>query len=200
MAASFGCFAPAHSSAFRLSISTACGYIPLEEEIQAGWDVVGGENDIPGAINCPRCGSLLIPMLGYREMTIDEALHKGDEERATGTSGGVADFDSLPPQIGPELETPDASYVTYISPTTLRLSLERHIAENGEEVLDREHLKSIDPELFYNFWWYCARFSLPLPLPVQHVDGKDPGHFCLFAAWYVKCNMFCRIDLAPLLK
>lgn len=124
-------------------------------------------------------------MLGYKEMTIDQALNNTGEARATVCSrnGVVADFDRLPPQIGPVLETPDASYVTYVSPTTLRLSLERHIAENGEEVLDREYLKSIDPELFYNFWWYCARFSLPLPLPISTTSDKDPMHSCMFAAW-----------------
>ena len=35
------------------------------------------------------------------------------------------------------------------------------------------------PQTFYNFWWYCARFSLPLPLPVTVVDGHVPSHSIL---------------------
>lgn len=114
-------------------------------------------------------------------------------------SASVADFDDLPPQIGPVLEAPDASYVTYISPSSLRLSLERHIEEHGEEVLEREHLKAIDPELFYNFWWYCARFSLPLPLPTSiSISGdKQPIHCCAFAAWYVM-NLHAFADVVYL--
>jgi hypothetical protein len=142
-------------------------------------------------------------MLGFKEMSVAQAL-KGFESppqvvKSEGAS--VADFDELPPQIGPSLETPDvpdASYVTYISPSSLRLSLERHIEEHGEEVLEREHLKAIDPELFYNFWWYCARFSLPLPLPTAISDDKQPLHCCAFAAWYdMKLPRFCRFCVSP---
>jgi hypothetical protein len=163
----------------------ACGYIPLEEEVQAGWDVFGGEHDIPGAIDCPRCGAALVPMLGYKDMSVDEAMQEANKPpKATAMSSEGADFNDLPPQIGPVLDTTDASYVTYVSPASLRLSLERHVTEHGEAVLERERLKAIDPELFYNFWWYCARFSLPLPLPVSIADGRDPSHYCTFAAWY----------------
>ena len=52
----------------------AYGYIPLEEEVQAGCDVYGGENDIPGAINCLRCGEMVIPKLGCRTLSIGAAL------------------------------------------------------------------------------------------------------------------------------
>lgn len=141
---------------------------------------------MPGAISCPRCGVLLIPMLGYKELSIDEAL-VGPEEPTTSRPDGteIADFANLPPQIGPVVDDTDASYVTYVSPASMRSSLERHIEEQGEAVLERENLKAIDPELFYNLWWYCARFSLPLPLPVSMVEGKDSKHYCAIAAWYV---------------
>jgi hypothetical protein len=175
-----------HIIAFIFLIA-ACGYIPLEEEVQAGWDVLTGENHAPGAITCPRCGSMLIPMLGYKEISVEEALKTSNEPRQAKAhdSEGLADFDTMPPQIGPIVDTTDASYVTYISPASLRLSLERHIAEHGEAALEREHLRAVDPELYYNFWWYCTRFSLPLPLPVAIKEDKKPKHYCTFAAWYV---------------
>ena len=168
---------------------TACGYIPLEEEIQAGWDVLGGENDVPGSISCPRCGVLLIPMLGYKELSLDEALI-GPEDPAKSRPCGteIADFASLPVQIGHVLEDTDASYVTYVSPASMRSSLERRIREHGETVLERENLRAMDPELFFNLWWYCARFSLPLPLPVS--VGKNSTHYCTIAAWYVLFTIF----------
>ena len=165
--------------------------------MQAGWDVPNGENDIPGAICCPRCGALLIPQLGYKEMSVDEALSVAEnpvkllKARLDGTSTDIADFARLPPQIAPMVERTDASYVTYVSPASLRSSLERLIDEHGEAVLDRDSLKVLDPELFYNLFWYCARFSLPLPLPISTAEDKDPKHYFLLGAWYVllqKCS------------
>ena len=160
----------------------SCGYIPLEEEVMAGWDMVVGENDVLGAISCPRCGSMIIPMLGYRELSVEEALQMKEPSPQNISD---ADFSGLPPQVGPYIDPGKnkASFVTYISPATLRLSLERYIDEMGESVLSRERLKELDPEVFYNLYWYCARFSLPLPLPV-HRDGETlPTHCIAFAAW-----------------
>ena len=59
-------------------------YIPLDEEmIQAGWKTSTSSetntntnintNGIPGAIDCPRCGSVTMPMIGYRVMNLSEA-------------------------------------------------------------------------------------------------------------------------------
>lgn len=144
---------------------------------------MGGENDIPGAINCPRCGVLLIPMLGYQEMTIDEALATDGGTKLRHEATRVADFADLPPQIGPIVEDTNAAYVTYISPASLRSSIERHVQDHGETILERSNLKAFDPELFYNLWWYSARFSLPLPLPVSAAQGKDSKQYCAIAAW-----------------
>jgi DENN (AEX-3) domain/uDENN domain/dDENN domain len=164
-----------------------CMYIPFDEEIQAGWDVVGGDHDIPGAIGCPRCGSLIVPMLGYRSMSLSEALEVESGVSDAASAMG-ADFASLPPQLRPFASDPerlDASYVAYISPATLRRSLEQYVEEYGQEALDRETLREHDPELFVNFWWYCARFSLPLPLSVPATDrsGNPSFHDCAVAAW-----------------
>lgn len=166
-----------------------CSYIPLEEEVQSGWDVVGGENEIPGSICCPRCGSLMIPMLGYKEVSLKEALSPGFYDSSKTTSREQPPdwkaFEGLPPQITPFIDPPSSDdgkslFVTYVSPATLRVALERQV-EKGEGSLDRDSLKDQDPELFYNFWWYCARFSLPLPLPVD--VSKKPKHYLAFAAW-----------------
>ena len=53
----------------------------------------------------------------------------------------------------------------------------------GEGVLSRERLKELDPEVFYNFFWYCARFNLPLPLPTAKDGEAAPKHCIAFAAW-----------------
>ena len=121
----------------------------------------------------------MIPMLGYKEMSIEEALREYLEPTENPDQDVTADFESLPPQIRPIVDAADASYVTYVSPSSLRLSLESHVAAEGESGLEREHLRDLHPELYYNFWWYCARFSLPLPLPVCN----SPKHYCTLVAW-----------------
>lgn len=162
----------------------SCSYIPLEEEVQAGWDVVGGEHDIPGSILCPRCGSLILPMLGFRELSFSEALCV-DISSSRGCS--VADFSNLPPQIRPIVDSPSpeekVEYVTYTSPTSLRLALEQYVEEFGEEILDREKLKQLNKEVYYNFLWNCARFSLPFPLPTAIRDNGRIVHYCVFSGW-----------------
>jgi len=77
-------------------------------------------------------------------------------------------------------EIREASYVTYLSPATLRLQLERHVEEHGEQVLERHRLRELDPEVFFNLWFYSSRFSLPLPLPISH---QDPKHYCAMVGW-----------------
>eukprot|EP00934_Nitzschia_sp_Nitz4_P007696 Nitzschia sp. Nitz4//scaffold68_size99682//38550//44354//NITZ4_004562-RA/size99682-snap-gene-0.8-mRNA-1//-1//CDS//3329556587//7686//frame0 len=173
----------------RTKACDSCGYIPLDEEVQAGWDIVGGENDVPGAVSCVRCGSLLVPKLGYRSLSMEEAIRLGasDQPPMVAEETVSADFSSLPPQLRPTIDDSNCSYVTYVSPATLRLSLERHIAEHGEEILERERLRKHDPEIFYNLWWYCARFSLPLPLPVGQ-DG-DTTHCWAMASWDSQVSM-----------
>ena len=163
----------------------SCCYIPLEEEMQAGWDVVGGENEVPGSVACPRCGNLIVPMLCYRELSLAKALKC---EAPLASSCSLADFGELPPQISPLVDIADGgddsvSYVAYLSPSSLRVSLEQYVEEYGEEVLEREKLKELDPGVFYNLWWYSARFSLPLPLPISLRDDNKFVHYSAFVAW-----------------
>ena len=181
----------------RTQACESCSYLPLDEEVQAGWDVVGGQSDIPHTVSCPRCGSLVLPMLGYKEMSLREALGPPGSDAAHETADG------LPRQIVSHGSAKDSSFstefVTYLDPASLRTSLERYVHEEGECALDRDGLRERDPELFYNFWFYCARFSLPLPLPIS-TDGAV--HYCAFAAWdesiaFHGCNSGARA-LAPL--
>lgn len=158
-----------------------CGYIPLEEEIQAGWDIVGGVNEVPGSVECPRCSSFIIPMLGYKEFSLKDAsqIESSQPTQSPKTGGDVL----LPPQLSDYVDIAQhdgASFVTYICPATLREALEHYIEEYGEQILERSRLKELDPEVYYNFSWYCARFSLPLPLPT---DGDTSHHSCTFASW-----------------
>lgn len=155
----------------------SCSYVPLDEEIQSGWDVVG--SDIPHTVSCPRCGSPLLPMLGYKEMPLRTALKPPVSNAAHETDGG------LPRQIVSHGAVDDdnsgsSGFVTYLDPVALRTSLERYVHEEGEGSLDRDGLRERDPELFYNFWFYCARFSLPLPLPIS---SEGAMHYCAFVAW-----------------
>mmetsp|Transcript_14183 Transcript_14183/g.22158 ORF Transcript_14183/g.22158 Transcript_14183/m.22158 type:complete len:481 (-) Transcript_14183:304-1746(-) len=173
----------------------SCSYTPLDEEVQGGWDVVGGELEIPGAIACPRCGAMVVPMIGYREMSIEEALQTEEEEANLNKTPENDDCAPLPVQVRPldnnDESDQNASFVTYLSPVSMRESLERHVNEQGEEILQRDKLRELDPELFFNLWWYCARFSLPFPLPVYASNSSDPSdskksetkHYCAYAAW-----------------
>lgn len=170
----------------------ACGYVPLDEEIQAGWDSLGSGNDVVGAITCPRCGEMLIPRLGYRALSIGAALSTSmvaeskplsliSDIKHGDDSSFADDLASLPPQMRPTTEDiPGASYVTYLSPAALRARLEQHVDEHGEEILERDRLRELDPATFYNLWFYSARFSLPLPLPAPEADQK---HYCAMVGW-----------------
>ena len=50
-------------------------------------------------------------------------------------------------------------------------------------MLKRERLLEADPCVFYNLWWYSARFSLPLPLPTEPESTESPSHLCALVAW-----------------
>jgi len=151
-----------------------CGYIPFDEEIQGGWDSIqGGEHDFPGAVCCPKCGFLLVPKLAYKNLSLDEALNSSQENVG------------LPPQLRSDIDEVDdgISLVTYISPSSLRDSLEEVVDEHGEEILDRESLREKYPDIFYNLWWFCARFQLPLPLPVSKGESLGSQHCCAIVSW-----------------
>ena len=202
----------------RTTVCESCSYIPLDEEIMSGWDTIGNESDDSScAIACPRCGSLVTPLIGYRAMTFDEALFPDDEchgradvsddasvdkalspssvEQSVKTSytegSGIeaslpqastsaeklfADYLDLPPQLRPfpgnnVAKDGKSNFVTYLSPSSMRLLLEQYVEEHGEDILERETLRKLDPRLYYNLWWYCARFSLPLPLMIASPES-----------------------------
>jgi hypothetical protein len=173
----------------RTRACSSCSYIPLDEEVQCGWDVVGSDNEIDGAVECPRCGSLLTPMIGFSELTVREALDP--------LSFGAQRDDAmrLPPQVESSLQPLDRSdepyrtgSVMYLSPESLRSALERYLEVEGENALARDTMKERNPEIFYNLWWYSARFSLPLPLPIlpgtnAETDEAVHRHACAFASW-----------------
>ena len=181
----------------RTSACDQCSYIPLDEEIQSGWDMVEEDNYLPNAVSCPRCGSLLLPKLGYKEMSLQEAIESENcagSVASNGISAASTDSERIPPQLtmslatfeGVTSATCNSRFVAYISPADLRGALEKYVDEYGESVLDREALRKLDPEVFYNLWWYCCRFSLPLPLTIKIPDQAEaeyPYHLCAFASW-----------------
>ena len=203
----------------RATTCDSCSYVPLDEEIQSGWDIPEGENDGSGIISCPRCGNLITPLIGYRHLSLQEAMHpdkaSGREESkerysksgndSVGVENSERHLTGFPPQLGPirldYCTGVKTGFIPYINPSALRLLMEQYVDEHGEEILERQALLRLDPILFYNFWWYCARFSLPLPLAVVQSpydnmpnvrNDLDPSmyvqrilsrHCLAFAAW-----------------
>jgi hypothetical protein len=69
-------------------------------------------------------------------------------------------------------------------PSSLGDGLEHAVDHHGEGILEREKLRELYPELFINLWWFCARFQLPLPLPVAVDDHNNPNNnYFAVAAW-----------------
>ena len=215
----------------RVSGCDSCAYTPLDEEIQCGWDVVHDSLEMPSYITCPRCGSKILPQIGYKEMSIKEALgpekthikYDDDVNISAETANNAMNIpvDRLPSLEVSMVEASDASLydmppqlettihyknspaclneqgrsgsVTYVSPMKLRSMLEQLVLEFGEEVIDRDRLKALDPQIFFNLWWYSARFSLPLPLSTassynsnvksDESDHTDSHDYCAFASW-----------------
>jgi len=166
----------------RTTACPSCRYIPLEEETQAGWESTMGRQ-VLHSIDCPRCGAGFVPMLGIREMTVKDALEY--EQHHTDVSESVADFQYMPPQIRPYIDEADgiSKFVVYMNPIALRVALEEYIDEVGEESLHRDSLRQSDPDVFYNLMWFCARFGLPLPLPLEQTNEHQNAHYFGFAAW-----------------
>lgn len=205
----------------RATACKACSYVPLDEEIQAGWDVVHSKLETSPAVLCPRCEGMIEPFIGYEEMNVDEVLDSGLREDDYGPAApqasnldvsGVtqdADLVDVPPQLESNIRDWRAftlsdgqgrsGFVKYLSPQNLRMMLEELLLEYGEEVLNRDRLRAISPGVFFNLWWYSARFSLPLPLavaPLLNEDGADDTtdmqcdrtttdiyDCCAFASW-----------------
>jgi hypothetical protein len=179
----------------RTASCASCGYNFLDEEIQASWD--NKPHDYIGSLPCPRCSAPFLPMLGYHVLSLDEAL---SADNICGSTQG------LPPQLKtlPKENFADSNetrgFTPYLNPFMLRTLLERCLEEKGEEILDRDTLRSYEPRVFWNLWWYCSRFSFPLPLPNSSVwIGKEvideptksnsnlrrnvPLNFCAFSSW-----------------
>jgi len=192
----------------RATSCKACGYIPLDEEIQSGWDVMTNKFDNLSAVACPRCGGSVVPLIGFREMSIFqqelEAAEKSCEELDVSGLTLETDQQELPPQLEPvikggrasatiEKQGQESGFVTYLSPQKLRIMLEDLVLEYGEDALNRDSLRELSPEVFFNLWWYSARFSLPLPLstslPIEEssettADATESCRaFCAFASW-----------------
>ena len=184
----------------RTTVCESCSYIPLDEEVMGGWDVMQNESEDSFCdVSCPRCGAGITPLLGYRVMAADEALSEGEgtgfdaslSHRSSDAGDAYATYMDLPPQIRPFLgenlaKDGKCNYVTYLSPSSMRLLLEQYVEEHGEDVLERETLRKLDPRLYYNLWWFSARFSLPLPLMVESTEdseGYSPKHLAAFVAW-----------------
>eukprot|EP00970_Alexandrium_tamarense_P018094 scaffold13318_cov193-Alexandrium_tamarense.AAC.6 len=198
----------------RTTTCESCSYIPLDEEIQCGWDVIHSNADNDPSIACPRCGSPITPQLGYEEVLIKETYETKNHELSfvvssthdeTNQSIEVSRLENepnvtrdtplqgIPPQLESNIHDGNSStdrndegrtgFVTYISPHRLRLLLEQLVFEFGEEVLDRDRLRLLNPQVFFNLWWYSSRFSLPLPLACSASDGIDNESLCAFASW-----------------
>jgi len=184
----------------RTTTCEKCFHVILDEEIQAGWDEGGEEDDTFDEIKCPCCTFTLHPTIGYNEMKIDSETGKlvnipsiisNNERKGFDSSlqhAKKATFEDLPPQIRATFLESDindgiSGLVPYLSPSKMRIILETYIEENGEEILDRERLRNLDPTIFFNLWWYCARFSLPLPLSISTAASSFGDNIIAFAAW-----------------
>jgi hypothetical protein len=181
----------------RTTICDSCQHELLDEEIQAGWDEESDDDDNTSAkLNCPCCGALVHPRLGYIEMApSNKNFFKVKNKSGTQVNS------NLPAQICNNLCRRDMNdeanderlgYVPYLSPSRMRRILEQVVDDFGENILDREKLRYLNPTIFFNLWWFCCRFSLPLPLAISTVCSEasiDDGapvynnHCCAFAAW-----------------
>jgi hypothetical protein len=178
------------------SRATACGkcnHVLLDEEIQAGWDddSSDGIDESLNEIKCPCCTTLVKPRIGYVEMP----PHTPDVAKSRmGTKADLTN-EHLPAQVQNKLSSDQSEanderlgYVPYVSPSKMRSLLENIIEDFGEDILEREKLRYLNPTIFFNLWWFCCRFSLPFPLVISN-DSLDDGvpvynnHCCAFAAW-----------------
>eukprot|EP00986_Skeletonema_menzelii_P013803 scaffold8428_cov151-Skeletonema_menzelii.AAC.1 len=188
----------------RTTCCKSCSYIPLDEEIQSGWDVArpyDNADAMDWSVPCPRCNALIVPLIGYKVMGTEDFTDKQENQGVLGYKN------DLPPQLeskitngsapptsdgggGEEEHGQSSGFVSYLSPKKLRLLLEQLVVEFGEEILDRDRLREVNPQALFNLWWYCARFSLPLPLAISPPNEDDTNitlqeisDACAFASW-----------------
>jgi hypothetical protein len=171
----------------RTTACESCSYIPLDEEIQSCWSIFEGNNGSQTTCICPRCHTPFSPLLGYYELDLIEASCLQTEDKSLQLN--FNHHDVYPEQLCASVDSQNENLIPYLSPSDVRLRLEDRIREYGEGTLNRDNLRESDPILFFNFWWYCSRFSLPFPLPI-HTDCNDakandvhPKHACAFSAW-----------------
>jgi hypothetical protein len=133
-----------------------------------------------------------------------EAAEKNCEDLDVSGLTLETDPQELPPQLESvikggrasvliEKQGQESGFVTYLSPQKLRIMLEDLVLEYGEDALNRDSLRELSPDVFFNLWWYSARFSLPLPLsttvPIEErsetisVAKESCRAFCAFASW-----------------
>lgn len=191
----------------RAATCDSCQYTPLDEEVQSGWDIIHSVTERSPSIACPRCGSMISPLIGFEHFEMKEALDSPDARNHSLDDGVLnssraSTTDELPPQLEGRIrggqscgfginQTANKGFVTYFSPYRLRLMLEQLLEEYGEEALTRDRLLALEPQVFYNLWWYCARFSLPLPLATNVQETRRPriqqgiilGDCWAFASW-----------------
>jgi len=175
-----------------------CGYIPLDEEIQASWDCSSENVSEEGSMPCPGCRALLLPKLGFSILKYEKSsgLVVNDTQSSSDNNptqkNDSEGNDCLPPQLRGSLPADQEAMreeyglIPYLSPSIMRLAIEQLVSEHGEIILEREQLRHKDPTVFYNLWWYCCRFSLPLPLPIESSSDSAEvlrKNSCAFAAY-----------------
>jgi hypothetical protein len=158
-----------------------CNHVLLDEETQGGWDddSSDGIDESLNEVKCPCCTTLVKPHIGFVEMpphTPDVAISRmGTKVNSTS--------EHLPAQMQNKLSSDQSEANDETCPTLVRQICDRHwrTLENiVEDILEREKL--------FNLWWFCCRFSLPLPLVISN-DSLNDGfpvynnHCCAFAAW-----------------
>ena len=57
--------------------------------------------------------------------------------------------------------------VVYMSPSSMRASLDQVLLEYGEAAISRAWIRKHREALYWNLVWYHARFQLPLPFPAR---------------------------------
>ena len=102
---------------------------------------------------------------------MDDAINTNLREKSHGDARGIQNFPSQLTKSMVNIGICDSpGTVPYLSPSKMRLVLESYVEEYGEEILERTKLQRLDPTVFFNLWWFSARFSLPLPLSVVEIS------------------------------
>ena len=88
----------------RAASCDSCHYIPLDEEIKCGWDAIYSSVEKNPSIACPQCGSMFVPLLGFKHLGMAEALSlTGIEDNSLDcedlNSSRKAIANELPPQL-----------------------------------------------------------------------------------------------------